>query len=67
MIEGAVMNCTEAETVFSFICSALVLNWDNVSGIKQVQLDVACGATGTIGSENILSKTCVPHLPLNLS
>lgn len=66
MIEGTVMNRAEAQTIFSFVRPSLVVHRNDVRSVEKIQLDITCCAAVPIRSENILSKTRVADLPLNL-
>ena len=66
MIEGTVMNRAETQTVFGFVGPAFVLNGNDVSGVEKIQLDVTCRTAMPINGKNILAKTSVTNLPLNL-
>ena len=66
MIKGTMMNRAEAQAVFGFVRPTLVLNGNDVSSVEKIQLDITRSTAMTITGEDVLSKTRVPDLSLDL-
>ena len=66
VVESSVMKRAEAEAVFQFVSSALMVDRNDVRGVHKVELHSADCAAVSVGSQNILAEARIAHLPIDL-
>ena len=66
VVKRAVMQRAQADSVFQFIRSALMVNWNDVRRVHKVELHSADCAPIAVSSQHVLSEARITHLPIDL-
>lgn len=56
---------TETDSIFQLVCSALVLNWNYVSGIDEIKLNAADSAPEGVSCQHVFTKPGIADLAVN--
>jgi hypothetical protein len=60
------MEHAQTDSVFEFVSSPLVINWNNVCRIHEIELHPTDGTSVAVRHEHILTKPSVSHLTVDL-